>query len=92
MIHYKNHTATHSELSAQMWLAKRNYYIFKNIDNSSPVDIVAIKDNEVLLIDVKTASKKRGYECRSRSLTPKQKDLGVKLLYVYENGDCKFND
>ena len=35
---------------------------------------------------------KRGYECRGRSLTPKQKDLGVKLLYVYRNGDCRLDD
>ena len=47
MIHFKNHRGTHSELSAQMWLAKQNYYVFKNIDNNSPIDVVAIKDNEI---------------------------------------------
>ena len=30
------------------------------------------------------------WETKSKSLTPIQKELGVKLLYVYENGDCKF--
>ena len=92
MRHYKNHKGTHSELSAQMWLAKQNYYVFKNIDNQSPVDLIALKDKEILLIDVKSTTTKRGYECRGRSLTPKQQDLGVKLLYVYRNGDCRFGD
>ena len=92
MTHFKNHKGTHSELSAQMYLSKLNYYFFKNIDNSSPVDLVAIKDKEVLLIDVKSTTMKRGYECKGRSLNARQKDLGVRLLYVYENGDCKFGD
>ncbi len=92
MRHYKNHKGTHSELSAQMWLAKQNYYVFKNIDNQSPVDLIALKDKEILLIDVKSTTMKRGYECRGRSLTPKQQELGVKLLYVYRNGDCRFGD
>tara|TARA_R110000803_G_scaffold152618_1_gene217656 strand:- start:1234 stop:1467 length:234 start_codon:yes stop_codon:yes gene_type:complete len=77
-----------------MWLAKQNYYVFKNIDNNSPIDVVAIKDNEIILIDVKSTriNKNSGNESKSRSLTLKQKDLGVRLLYVYENGDCKFGD
>ena len=51
------HRATESELLAQVWLAKNNYYVFKNIDNTCPIDIVAIKDKEILLIDVKTTKK-----------------------------------
>ena len=87
------HRATESELLAQVWLAKNNYYVFKNIDNTCPIDIVAIKDKEILLIDVKTTKKYKDgkkWETKSKSLTPTQKELGVKLLYVYENGDCKF--
>ena len=91
-MNYQVHRGTESELLAQVWLARKGYYIFKNVDNTCPIDIVAIKDKEILLIDVKTTRKHdhKKYETKSKALTPTQKKLGVKLLYVYENGDCKF--
>lgn len=85
-----------SELIAQLWLLERGYWVFNAIESHSPIDLVAIKDDEHLLIDVKSTQLKFGsmrtkkYECRSRSLTKEQEKLGVKLLYVYEDGRCEF--
>lgn len=85
-----------SELTAQLWLLEQGYWVFDAIESHSPIDLVAVKGDEHLLIDVKSTQMKLGsmktkkYECRSRSLTQEQKDLGVKLLYVYEDGRCEF--
>ena len=75
-----------SELSnlpstSKVWL----WYFF-------PKSCVAIKEHEVILIDVKSECirKRDGYKI-NRSLTPIQKNLGVNILNVnVETGACTY--
>ncbi len=64
-----------AEYYAVTWLWDNGYEVFKNCGCSGPVDLVAFKDGEFTLIDVKT---KTGTSGRTRNQT--QKELGVKLL------------
>ena len=73
-----------AELIAQEFFIKKGYYVFNNISQHGPVDMVVL-DNEgcALLIDVKALSlrEKNGWKV-NRSPTEEQKKLGVHLLFV----------
>lgn len=82
-----------SELMAVKELLKRGYYIARSIDPQCPFDIVVVnKKGKATLFDVKSVSRRktRSYNCKAgdrinRSVSKKQKTLGVKIYYV--NGD-----
>ena len=44
-----------AECIAAMWLWEQGYLVCKNMSQQGPVDLVAIKEHEVILIDVKSA-------------------------------------
>ena len=71
-----------AELYAITWLWDEGYEVFHNAGCTGAVDIVAIKDNQVHLFDVKmlTYSKPRGYHLIKKGRTKKQIDMGVQLL------------
>jgi len=73
-----------TEITACNLLLKEGYEVFRNLCCTGAVDIVAIKDNKVYLIDVKTPNvyKKKLYYSKPTAI---QKELGVILLGVYEN-------
>jgi hypothetical protein len=78
----------HSELIACAWLLEQGYDVFRNISPYGMMDIIAIKGDEVLKIDVKSrsiGSRKKGH------LTTQQRAAGVVPLYVYPDGRCSFN-
>ncbi len=50
----KKHKGAHSELIASAWLLSKGYEVFRNISPHGQVDIVAIRNSEVLYIDVKS--------------------------------------
>lgn len=81
-----------SEFYAASWLSAQGYNIYWRTLDNDPIDMVAINKikKEILLIDVKTASIRKKGSIISRILTPFQKKLGVKILYVYKDGSCKF--
>tara|TARA_R110002020_G_scaffold247791_4_gene461801 strand:+ start:85 stop:438 length:354 start_codon:yes stop_codon:yes gene_type:complete len=79
-----------AEFYAVTWLWDQGYEVFQNSGCSGPVDMIAMKNNEIILIDVKTfyergdnpkASLAKGIGLiTSHKRTKKQKEIGVKLL------------
>jgi len=71
-----------AEYYAVTWLWDNGYEVFTNAGCTGPIDMIAYKDNETLLIDVKTASRDyRDNSCYVRaSRTPEQIKLGVVFL------------
>ena len=62
-----------AEYYAITWLWDNGYEVFKNAGCNGPVDMIALKDGEITLIDVKSNTTKA---CRSKE----QKELGVIFL------------
>lgn len=94
------HIGSYSELIAAAWLLERGYEVFRNVSMCGPIDIVAIKGRETLLIDVKTVrptmliSRQKLGQARLASkpqLKPPQREKGVIALYVGPDGFCSFN-
>ncbi len=84
-----------SEFVAARWLTELGYLIYWKTQDLDAIDLVAVhrKTGEVLKIDVKTASIRKTWKpgtVISRSLSKYQKQLGVKILYVFKDGSCKF--
>jgi Holliday junction resolvase-like predicted endonuclease len=75
------HKGAHSELVACKWLLEQGYEVFRNISPFGLMDIVAIKGDEVLKIDVKSGR---------RSLKKYPRAVGVVALNVHANGECTF--
>ena len=66
-----------AEYYAVTWLWDNGYNVFKNAGCTGEVDLIAMKDGDIILIDVKTTRS----TCRASShRTPLQKKLGVRLL------------
>ena len=81
-----------AEYIAAMWLWDQGYLVCRNMSQQGPVDLVAIKENDITLIDVKSECRRKrdGYKI-NRSLTPIQKTIGVKILNVnVETGECTY--
>jgi len=81
---------------AILWLSEKGYYVFSNVFGSGPIDIIAVDDlGHVELFDVKLAGFRNNKDTLgskqmiNRTLSAEQKELGVKLLYVFDNGDCR---
>ena len=73
-----------AELIAQEFFIKKGFYVFKNISQHGPADMVVLdKDGYTLLIDVKAVSlrEKNGWKV-NRVPSEEQKRLGVHLLFV----------
>ena len=87
----------HSEFVAADWLIKQNYLEYIKTQDNDPIDLIAVDrgTGEVLKLDVKSVSirktgPKKGYRI-SRIVNEHQKKIGVKLLYVYDDGRCDFH-
>ena len=82
-----------SELIAVKELLKRGYYVARSIDPQCPFDIVVVnKKGKAILFDVKSVSRRKtkSYNCKpgdtiNRSVSKKQKALGVKIYYADGN-------
>ena len=73
-----------AELIAQEYFIKKGFYVFKNISQHGPVDMVVLdKDGYTMLVDVKAISlrTKNGWKV-NRAPTKEQDLLGVHLCYV----------
>ena len=90
---YTNHSSSRkgdfAEYYAITWLWDQGYEVFKNAGCSGPVDMMAMKDNQIILIDVKTFHKRPDQPSSmikgtglmpSNKRTTKQKELGVRIL------------
>ena len=81
-----------AEYIAAMWSWDQGYLVCRNMSQQGAVDLVAIREHEVILIDVKSVCvrKRDGYKI-NRSLTPIQNELGVNILNVnVETGECTY--
>ena len=73
-----------AELIAQEFFIKKGFYVFNNISQHGPVDMVIMdKDGHVMLIDVKALSlrTKNGWKV-NRTPTKEQAKLDVQLIFV----------
>lgn len=77
----------YNEVIATAWLLRNGFYVFRNMSSHGPVDLIAMKDSQVVLIDVK-AGIMQGDKRLSSYLDEKQVTLGVKVLTVYHDGIC----
>jgi Holliday junction resolvase-like predicted endonuclease len=73
-----------AEYYAVTWLWDRGYEVFKNAGCNGPIDLVAIKEGETILVDVKTIhidqrAKNNGRTIR-KTRSEEQKKLGVVFL------------
>ena len=78
-------------------MIKQNYLVYIKTQDNDPIDLIAVDrgTGEVLKLDVKSVSirktgPKKGYRI-SRIVNEHQKKIGVKLLYVYDDGRCDFH-
>ena len=77
------------------WLTKHEYYVYSNVSGLGPRDLMAMDmDGNIIKIDVKSESTRKtgrfaGYKIR-RKLSQIQKNMGVKLLMVTDDGKCYF--
>ena len=65
-----------AEHYAITWLWDEGFEVFSNSGGSGAIDIVAIKDDEIYLFDVKMEGKNTNLPSR----TPTQKKLGVQFI------------
>tara|TARA_R100000322_G_scaffold97331_1_gene61294 strand:+ start:2094 stop:2450 length:357 start_codon:yes stop_codon:yes gene_type:complete len=73
-----------AELIAQEYFIRKGFYVFKNISQHGPVDMVVLdKQGYTMLVDVKAISlrTKNGWKV-NRSPTKEQNLLGVHLCFV----------
>ena len=86
-----------SHQMAILYLAEQGYIVFDNIYKIGPVDLVAMREKEIELFDVKSVQrysddiKTNRHKGRMiyRMKNDRQKELGVKFIYVDDEGSCK---
>ena len=86
------HKGAHSELAASVWLLEQGFEVFRNVSPHGNTDLVAIKYDCILRIDVKTAQSntlKNGTVVHYCSHKPAK---GVRILAALSNGDFVWAD
>ena len=86
MAHEKHIKGDRAELIAAEYFMGLGYSVHRNMSGHGPVDMVLIDEDgmgDVILVDVKALSlrTKNGWNV-SRTLTKKQKELDVQLIFV----------
>ena len=84
-----------SEFVAAKWLTEKNYTVYWKTQDMDPIDLVAVHriTGAVIKVDVKTASIRKTWKpgtMIARNQSKYQKQLGVRILYVFKNGECKW--
>jgi|TARA_R100000093_G_scaffold19104_2_gene11090 hypothetical protein len=82
-----------SEDKASIWLIKNGYFVFLRKQENIPIDLIAVhkESGDVLKLDVKSVSLRKTGKIGTRInrvCTKYQKQLGVRIMYVHENGEC----
>jgi hypothetical protein len=78
----KKHRGAYNELAACQWLLAQGYEVFRNVSPYGLVDVVAVRGDEILKIDVKSDG---------GSLLRKQTGKGIAVLHVSEDGTCELD-
>jgi Holliday junction resolvase-like predicted endonuclease len=74
-----------SELRACVWLLEQGYSVLRNVAQDGPIDVVAIKGEEILKIDVKTVHvyPEGGAVIGKKVAADKETIKNIKTLLVY---------
>ena len=78
------------ELTACAWLLKNGYEVFRNVSPTGKADLIALKDNQTILIDVTKAKKyydKDGNLSFGKNVIKEKKcnKFNIKVLYVLDD-------
>ena len=96
MLTPKHQKGVLNEQRAILYLMKKGFTVFSNVFGRGLIDLIAIKNNTVKLFDVKSVSKRKSGKKKGTTIyrvpTKQQKDLGVELLFVDEQGNCKMRE
>lgn len=76
----KSRKGDFAEFYAVTWLWDNGYEVFLNAGCSGPIDMIAYKDGEATLVDVKTTTPQGDYTRVGHKRTDLQKELGVVFL------------
>ena len=80
-----------AEYYAVTWLWDNGYEVFKNSGRTGMIDLIAIKDGEITLIDVKTDKVNKPHKENSGWRTQAQKEAGVVFLaFDPRTRKCRF--
>ena len=78
------HKGARSELIACAWLLEQGYEVYRNVSQHGKVDLIAIKNDKMVYVDVKTDRPNRSYY--RRTVPPP----GLAYLLVSPNGECRW--
>jgi hypothetical protein len=87
----RKHIGAHHELIAIIWLLKQGFEVFRNVSQHGIIDIIAIKGNETLRLDVKGAGYRTDGSQEQKALSSEQINSGVKCLRVFPDGQCSID-
>ena len=85
------------ELVAAIWLWDHGYEVFQNLAPAGDIDIIAVKEQEILKIDVTTGSWRANARNElvpefSAAKFPKSEALGIRILVVMPDDSCIWAD
>lgn len=81
----KSRKGDFAEYYAVTWLWDNGYEVFLNAGCTGPVDLIATKDGEVILVDVKTTMTQGDALRIGHKRTDLQKEMGVVFLAFEPN-------
>lgn len=86
------HKGAHSELAACVWLLEQGFEVFRNVSQHGTTDMVAIKYDCIIRVDVKTAQAHTLRDGTVRHYCSHTPAKGVRILAALTNGDFVWGD
>ena len=82
-----------AELDAEKYFNDDVHVVYINRHGIGPVDLIATKEGEIKLFDVKCESYRSSDGSKiARSLTSEQKKLNVKFIFVNDKEECHIDE
>jgi hypothetical protein len=78
---HRKHKGSVGELTACIWLLKAGYEVFRNVSQHGEIDLVAIRDGVIYLLDASSEP--------NRSLSETQAKMNVKRISALPDGTCQ---
>lgn len=82
------HVGSRNELIACAWLLEQGYEVFRNVSQHGEIDIIAMRGDDILKLDIKSGSSLQSGEISASKISNTQFLLGVKRLIVMPDGRC----
>jgi Holliday junction resolvase len=86
------HKGAHSELAACVWLLEQGYEVFRNVSQHGTTDMIALKHDCTLRVDVKTAQQYTMKDGTVKHYCKHPAVRGVRILAALSNGDFVWAD